>query len=226
MLLSLMLTTHLVWIGLYMGIYNRDKEFNYLGSPFRLKKIPKRLKKIYFCHNRELGMVNVYFYQETVVHFLNLLTPITFLIAYLYNWYLNSDFLRIYFIILMTTVLGLFILPGVFIESINYIMTLKHFKTIPRKITSSMKVSPTDHKYLKTLSVNNCLNKELLKYCYTKEKGILFIQNKDLERIRKKELIKYKHTCEKTEYNEKGQPVFTVYDRVSNRIIFQAPIKM
>lgn len=214
-----------MWIGLYMGIYNRDKEFNYLGSPFKLKKIPKRLKKIYFCHNCELGMVNVYFYQETVVHFLNLLTPITFLIVYLYDWYLNPNFLKIY-LILMATVWGLFILFAIPIESINHIMTSKYMKTVSSKTISSIKAKRTDHKYLKMLSVNNSLNKELLKYCYTKEKGILFIQNKDLERIRKTELIKYKHACEKTEYDEKGQPVFTVYDRVSNRIIFQAPIKM
>ena len=89
-----------------------------------------------------------------------------------------------------------------------------------------MKVSPTDHKYLKTLSVNNCLNKELLKYCYTKEKGVLYLQYKDLDRIKSKELNKYKKFDYRIEQNEKAKQIFEVFDKKNGEIIFPAPIKM
>ena len=69
------------------------------------------------------------------------------------------------------------------------------------------------------------LEKALRKYCYTKEKGITYILVKDLDRIRIVELKKYKYACEKTEYDEKGQQYFVVYDEYHQREIFRAPIK-
>ena len=70
------------------------------------------------------------------------------------------------------------------------------------------------------------LTKALEKYCYTKEKGVLYLQYKDLERIKTEELNKYKGFDYRIEQNEKEKQVFTVFDKKSGDVVFQAPLKM
>ncbi len=88
------------------------------------------------------------------------------------------------------------------------------------------KISKQDFKvYYPELDQYVALKKKLTKYCYTKEKGIFYLQYKDLERIKNKELKKYKKFDHKIEPDEKGKPVFKVLDKRNGDIIFQAPLK-
>lgn len=220
--------TYLLLCQVYGGLYYRDKEFNYIGSPFKLKKPKTFIKRFLICYNRNLGMVNVYFYLEMIAHTMVLVSPLWFLMIYLNNWHLNRMFISGYAVIWLISICFIFIIPTIIVEMINHHATKEYIKNHPeqenKRKKKSVKWTWKDEQSLKDLDWIVSLSQDLKKHCHFK-KGVLYLSLKDIERIKTYELVKYKKAYHKLVYDKKGKPIFTVYDKRNNDVLFQAPIK-
>ena len=205
---------------LFCQTYWRDKSFKktiFSEDRFKFIKPNSFLNRFLFCYKKELGMVNVCFYIQVFTYVVLLLSLFWFLTVYCNKWYLNDTFLRWHSIIVSIVVICL--------VSILLIADAIHFHLL-RKYEKEKPVKANYRKINKKISRGVALNETLSKYCYIKEKGVFYIDSKDIERIRKFELVKYKNVCDRIQPNENGEMFLTIYDTLDDSIIFQAPIKM
>ena len=130
---------------------------------------------------------------------------------------------------LLVLIIMLSIIRAVLVFAAERYSGIKHFRQGFAAFKNTFcKISKQDFMVYRHYKFNDSLNlrKELEKYCYTKEKGVLYLQYKDLDRIKSKELNKYKKFDYRIEQNEKAKQIFEVFDKKNGEIIFQAPIKM
>ncbi len=218
-------------IGQYMTNSIYDKEFKNVHPPFK-KYYPIGFWKILVPYrDKNRSIVNVLFWTHIACLIIVLLFDLGLLVLFLLNLFKERVLIPYVFI---STAVGLLIGSGIpkWCTIINNgPLRRKYEKANPIQARKHhIQSSQTSKDYC--IAVNRKLEKRALdlekalrKYCYTKEKGIFYILEKDLDRIRTVELKKYKYACEKTEYDEKGQQYFVIFDEYHKREIFRASIK-
>ncbi len=242
-----LLTAIAIW-NMYEHTYHSDKEYRgywFPGTPLKCIKPKSFIRHFLICKDRHQGMINIAFYQQMLTHFIVVIALIWLWVVFENQWYLNGKIAMGQMYALAGITLFFYIIPSKTAVSINFRAQKKYMQENPKweakrygSISSSKrkifnpKVGQTNDdcrkpkRSYKDVRIQAALTNKLKKYCYHKEKGIYYILFKDIERIKTKELAKYRKIDQKIEVDKNGKQIFKVFDKKNEEIIFQAPIKM
>lgn len=81
------------------------------------------------------------------------------------------------------------------------------------------------HRSFRELHWQVAVGKDSKKYQYYKEKGIYYVLEEDLGKLERKITNKYPKAYSERSQDEKGKPIFVVYNKDNGKELFKAPIK-
>ena len=191
-------------------------------KPQRIKQINTKFRRfLLIAFAEEKGSYKILIVYQKIGFILTMLMCLILVFILSGNNIVANKFLCCLFVLIII----LSIIRTVLVFTAQHYSGIKPFRDFAKIRNAFCKISKQDFMVYRHYEFNNSVNlrKELVKYCYTKEKGVSYLQYKDLDRIKRKELNKYKKFDCRIEQDEKE--IFIVFDKKSGDIIFQAPIK-